>query len=88
MGIVVLVEDLDLIVLSDEVYEWLVFGGCVFMCFVIVGDMSARIVTIGSASKFLNLTGWRVGWVVGLKCFVDLIKLVYSLMLYIVLNFL
>jgi len=30
-----------------------------------VGGMRDRTLTIGSSSKLLNLTGWRVGWMVG-----------------------
>ena len=57
LGIAALAEDLDLTVLSDEVYERSVFGGRAFTRLATVGDMSARTVTIGSASKLLNLTG-------------------------------
>ena len=82
LGIAALAEDLDLTVLSDEVYERSVFGGRAFTRLATVGDMSARTVTIGSASKLLNLTGWRVGWAVGPKRLVDPIKSAHSLMSY------
>ena len=55
----------DLVVVSDEVYENFVFEGKKHHRICDVDGMSRRTVTIGSASKMLSCTGWRVGWVYG-----------------------
>jgi aspartate/methionine/tyrosine aminotransferase len=81
-GIAALAEDLDLTVLSDEVYERSVFDDHPFTRLATVGAMCERTITIGSASKLLNLTGWRVGWAVGPKALIDPIKSAHSLMSY------
>ena len=83
-GIAKIAEDLDLIVLSDEVYERAVFddGGREHVRLATIGNMRERCVTLGSASKLLNVTGWRVGWAVGPKELIDPIKSAHSLMSY------
>ncbi|KAI9062731.1 PLP-dependent transferase [Trametes sanguinea] len=60
-----LAEAHDLIVMSDEVYERLVFDGREYTRFASLPGMWDRTVTVGSAGKLFAATGWRVGWVVG-----------------------
>ncbi|WP_432587345.1 pyridoxal phosphate-dependent aminotransferase [Streptomyces sp. HD1123-B1] len=54
----------DLLVVTDEVYEHLVFdtGHTPLVSF---PGMRERTVTIGSAGKTFSFTGWKVGWVTG-----------------------
>ncbi|MEO3972497.1 pyridoxal phosphate-dependent aminotransferase [Streptomyces sp. CAU 1734] len=52
----------DLLVVSDEVYEHLVFDGAHLPIASFPG-MRERTVTIGSAGKTFSFTGWKVGWV-------------------------
>jgi N-succinyldiaminopimelate aminotransferase len=54
----------DLIAVTDEVYEHLVFDGehvplCTFE------GMAERTITVSSAGKTFSFTGWKVGWVSG-----------------------
>lgn len=51
----------DLIVVTDEVYEHLVFDGTHLPIAVLPG-MRERTVTIGSAGKTFSVTGWKIGW--------------------------
>ncbi|MCA9667579.1 MAG: aminotransferase class I/II-fold pyridoxal phosphate-dependent enzyme [Myxococcales bacterium] len=53
----------DLIVISDEVYEHLVYEGQHVPIATLPG-MRERTVTISSAGKTFSLTGWKVGWTV------------------------
>lgn len=53
----------DLIVISDEVWEHVVFGGAHHVSLIDVPGMAQRCVKIGSAGKIFALTGWKVGWV-------------------------
>ena len=55
----------DLVVVSDEVYEHLVFDGGEHVPICTLPGMADRTVTIGSAGKTFSFTGWKVGWVTG-----------------------
>jgi len=82
-GIAAIAEEKDLIVISDEVYERSVFDPALeHVRLATIGNMRDRTVTIGSASKLLNLTGWRVGWAVGPPTILDAIKSAHGLMSY------
>ena len=63
----------DLWVISDEVYEHLVFDGRVHVPFATLPDMARRTVTISSVGKTFSLTGWKTGWVTGPAELVDAI---------------
>ncbi len=52
----------DLVVVSDEVYEHMVFEGQHIPIASLPG-MRERTITIGSAGKTFSFTGWKVGWV-------------------------
>ncbi|MEU3772110.1 pyridoxal phosphate-dependent aminotransferase [Streptomyces sp. NPDC032472] len=52
----------DLLVVTDEVYEHLVFDG-VHTPLASLPGMRGRTVTISSAGKTFSFTGWKVGWI-------------------------
>src|SRR5947209_8363415 len=53
-------------VLSDEIYERLVFGDARATCFATLRpELAERTVTISGASKSYAMTGWRMGWALG-----------------------
>jgi N-succinyldiaminopimelate aminotransferase len=52
----------DLLVVTDEVYEHLVFTGAHHPIAALPG-MRDRTVSISSAGKTFSFTGWKVGWV-------------------------
>ncbi|MEW2163499.1 pyridoxal phosphate-dependent aminotransferase [Streptomyces sp. NPDC007084] len=53
----------DLLVVTDEVYEHLVFDDAEHIPLATLPGMRERTVTIGSAGKTFSFTGWKVGWV-------------------------
>ena len=55
----------DLIVVTDEVYEHLVFPGAVHIPMATLPGMAERTLTISSGGKTFNTTGWKVGWACG-----------------------
>lgn len=61
----VLEEFPDVVVLSDEVYEFLTFDGKKHVPFASIGDNWNRTVSIYSGGKLFNATGWKVGWGIG-----------------------
>jgi aspartate aminotransferase len=53
-------------VISDEIYERLVFGTAEATCFATLRpELPERTLTISGASKTYAMTGWRVGWCLG-----------------------
>ncbi|MET7914572.1 pyridoxal phosphate-dependent aminotransferase [Streptomyces avermitilis] len=55
----------DLLVVTDEVYEHLVFDDAEHLPLATFPGMRERTVSIGSAGKTFSFTGWKVGWVTG-----------------------
>ena len=55
----------DLLVVTDEVYEHLVFEGQSHIPISTLPDMSERTLTISSAAKTFGFTGWKIGWAHG-----------------------
>ncbi|MGW6395229.1 pyridoxal phosphate-dependent aminotransferase [Streptomyces sp. NPDC055103] len=53
----------DLLVVTDEVYEHLVFDGAGHIPLASLPGMRDRTVTIGSSGKTFSFTGWKVGWI-------------------------
>lgn len=53
----------DLLVVTDEVYEHLVFDEAEHLPLATFPGMRERTVTIGSAGKTFSFTGWKVGWI-------------------------
>ncbi|MFB9687194.1 pyridoxal phosphate-dependent aminotransferase [Amycolatopsis plumensis] len=53
----------DLIAVCDEVYEHLVFDDAEHIPLVTLPGMRPRTVSISSAGKTFNCTGWKIGWV-------------------------
>ncbi|WP_280825732.1 pyridoxal phosphate-dependent aminotransferase [Mycobacterium sp. OTB74] len=55
----------DLLVITDEVYEQLTFNGHRHIPLAGYPGMAERTVTISSAAKMFNCTGWKIGWACG-----------------------
>jgi aminotransferase len=58
-----LAEEHDLIVVSDEIYDRLVYGGWKHVCFPTLPNMRNRTILLGGFSKSHAMTGWRIGYV-------------------------
>lgn len=55
----------DLLVLTDEVYEHLVFSGADHVSPATLPGMRERTLLVSSAGKAFNVTGWKIGWICG-----------------------
>ena len=55
----------DVIAVTDEVYEYLVFDGRTHTPLAALPGMRERTLRISSSGKTFNCTGWKVGWVSG-----------------------
>ena len=60
----VLAEAHDLWVISDEVWEGMVFDGTAHISVLTIPTLAKRSVKIGSAGKIFSMTGWKIGWAV------------------------
>jgi N-succinyldiaminopimelate aminotransferase len=64
----------DLLVVTDEVYEHLVFDEAEHIPLATFPGMRERTVTIGSAGKSFSFTGWKVGWVTAAPALVAAVR--------------
>ena len=64
MEIARIAEKYDLVVLSDEIYDRLVYG-VEHVCFPTLPGMRGRTVLLGGFSKDYAMTGWRIGYAAG-----------------------
>ena len=55
----------DLLVITDEVYEHLVFDGLEHVALATLPGMRNRTLSISSGGKTFNTTGWKIGWMCG-----------------------
>ena len=55
-------EKHDLIVISDEIYGDLTYGGDDHVCFAALPDMQERTILLNGFSKAYAMTGWRIGY--------------------------
>jgi N-succinyldiaminopimelate aminotransferase len=61
----------DLVVITDEVYEHLVFDDHEHVPLATLPGMFERTLTLSSAGKSYSFTGWKVGWATGPADLVD-----------------
>ncbi len=59
-----LAEEYDLVVISDEIYDRLVYG-VKHVCFAALPGTQPRTLTLGGFSKDYAMTGWRIGYAAG-----------------------
>ena len=55
----------NLVVLTDDVYEHLVFDGQQHIAMASLPGMRERTLSVSSGGKTFNTTGWKIGWVCG-----------------------
>ncbi|GAA4937729.1 pyridoxal phosphate-dependent aminotransferase [Actinoplanes utahensis] len=64
----------DLVVVTDEVYEHLVFDDAVHIPLATLPGMRDRTVSISSAGKTFSVTGWKIGWVMAAPPLLDAVR--------------
>ena len=73
----------DLLVVTDEVYEHLVFGDRRHLPLATLPGMADRTITISSAGKTFSVTGWKIGWLHARPDLVDTIATVKQFLTYV-----
>jgi N-succinyldiaminopimelate aminotransferase len=78
-----LAREHDLLVVTDEVYEHLVFSGAEHIPIATLPGMAERTLTISSGGKTFNTTGWKTGWMCGPRAMVDAAKTAKQFLTYV-----
>ena len=82
-----LAREFGAVVVSDEVYEHLLFSGGPtggrHLPVATLPGMATRTLTISSAGKTFSVTGWKVGWVHGPRELVDAVRTVKQFVTYV-----
>jgi N-succinyldiaminopimelate aminotransferase len=73
----------DVLVVTDEVYEHLVFSGAEHVPMATLPGMAERTLTISSGGKTFNTTGWKIGWLCGPPPMVDAAKTAKQFLTYV-----
>lgn len=60
-----LAQEADLYVISDEIYEKVIFDGHTHISIASQAGMAERTITVNGMSKAYAMTGWRMGWLAG-----------------------
>ncbi len=60
--IAAVLRDTNIVVISDEIYCELTYGGKKHVCFAELPGMRERTIVINGFSKSFAMTGWRLGW--------------------------
>ena len=68
----------DLIVVSDEIYEKLVYGGAKHISIASLPGMKERTITLNGFSKCYSMTGWRLGYAAAPKNFIQALVRVHQ----------
>jgi aminotransferase len=69
-----LCADRDVVAVTDEIYEHIVYDGARHVSLATVGDMADRTITINGISKTYSATGWRVGWAIAPRPLADAMR--------------
>ena len=59
-----LCQQWDVLAISDEIYERIVYEGHAHVPIASLDGMADRTITIGGLSKTYSVTGWRIGWAI------------------------
>jgi aminotransferase len=70
----------DIVVLTDEVYEYMCFDGRCHVSPATVPSLRDRTLTLNSFSKTFSVTGWRIGFVAGPAAIVEKCGIVFDQM--------
>ncbi|WP_166867305.1 aminotransferase class I/II-fold pyridoxal phosphate-dependent enzyme [Salinibacterium sp. ZJ70] len=73
----------DAIVVTDEVYEHLVFDGVTHVPAATRPGAHGRVVSISSAGKTFSTTGWKIGWITAARELRDAILAVKQFLTYV-----
>ena len=68
----------DLVVITDEIYEHMLYGNSQHHCLVTLDGMREHTIVLNSISKTGHATGWRVGWVLSPRAYTPSIRAIHD----------
>lgn len=68
----------DAFVITDEVYEHMVYAPCRHVCMASLPGMFENTITCSSLSKTYSITGWRLGYLIGPETVIENAKKVHD----------
>ena len=76
--IVDLCQKHDLFLITDEIYEHILYGDHIHICPAMLNGMADRTIVINAITKTANASGWRVGWVISPEQYTPQIRAVHD----------
>jgi len=76
--IAALCQEFDVVAVTDEIYEHILYDGHVHIPMATLPGMKDRTITINSMSKTYSVTGWRVGWTIAPEWITGAIRKVHD----------
>jgi aminotransferase len=73
-----LCAEFDVLAITDEIYEHILFDGSKHVAIASLPGMEERTITINGMSKTYAVTGWRVGWTIASPKITDAIRKVHD----------
>jgi aminotransferase len=70
--------EFDVLAITDEIYEHIVYDGAKHISMASLDGMQDRTITINGMSKTYSVTGWRVGWTIAPPKITDAIRKVHD----------
>ncbi|MFA9454570.1 MAG: pyridoxal phosphate-dependent aminotransferase, partial [Candidatus Aminicenantaceae bacterium] len=61
----------DLVVVSDEIYEKIIYPPALHICAASLQGLRERTIVLNGLSKFYSMTGWRLGFALGPQTLID-----------------
>ena len=78
----VLIDFPNIVVISDEVYDFLTFDGLKHIPFASLGNNWHRTISVYSGGKKMCATGWKVGWGIGPARIIKLVAIISNTISY------
>ena len=70
----------DIIIITDEIYEHILYNGRKHICMAAMDGMKERTFVVNAVSKTGNATGWRVGWIISPPEYTTRIRAIHDTM--------
>ncbi len=73
-----LCKQYNVIAITDEIYEYMVYDGLKHISLATLPGMKDRVITVSGLSKTFSITGWRLGYVVANSEFTNAIRKIHD----------
>lgn len=68
----------DLFLITDEIYEHILYGDHIHICPATITNLADRTFVINSISKTANASGWRIGWIISPQQYTAQIRAIHD----------